>query len=60
MKIIERGQQPKQKLYTIRCRHCQSKFEFEQSEAKVVRDQRDGDYVQIACPVCFTNCTHAL
>lgn len=57
MKIIERGQQPKQKLYTVRCRQCQTKFEFEQHEAKVTRDQRDGDYISIVCPVCLSQVT---
>lgn len=60
MKIIERGQHPKQKSYTVRCYQCQTKFEFEQMEAKVNYDQRDGNYVSIPCPVCQTQCTTKL
>ena len=58
MKIIERGQHPKQKLYTVCCRQCQTKFEFERHEAEVTYDQRDGDFITVACPVCQTRCTH--
>jgi RNase P subunit RPR2 len=60
MKIIERGHLPEQKPYRVTCGTCRTIFEFEQREAKVTRDQRDGDYVSIACPVCQTKCTHAL
>lgn len=60
MKIIERGQHPKETKYTVRCNQCRTKFEFERHEANVTYDARDGDYVSIACPVCRTLCTHAL
>lgn len=60
MKIIERGEHPKNKLYTVKCKQCGTKFEFEAHEGHVVRDQRDGDFIQINCPVCLTNCTHTL
>jgi hypothetical protein len=60
MNIIERGKHPKNKLYTVRCRQCETKFEFEKHEAKMNYDQRDGDYVSIACPVCKTECTHSV
>lgn len=60
MKIIERGPNPVEKLYRIKCRQCSTIFEFERHEATTTRDSRDGDFVSIPCPVCKTGCTHAL
>lgn len=57
MKIIERGTKPTDKVYTVRCRQCETKFEFEKHEGKVTCDQRDGDYISIVCPVCLNQVT---
>jgi hypothetical protein len=56
MRIIERGILPGEKIYVQICRDCKTKFEFMQKEAKVVHDQRDGDFMQIECPVCHETC----
>ena len=60
MKVIECGVHPNEKLYTVRCRQCSTKFEFEAHEAKVIYDERDGNYVEIACPLCRTKCTQSV
>lgn len=52
MKILQRGLMPGEKTYRTVCRSCMSHIEFEQREAEIVRDQRDGDYVTVKCPVC--------
>ncbi|MDC2859041.1 hypothetical protein [Delftia sp. DT-2] len=59
MKIIKQGQPPETRTYQCTCRECATVFEFEQREAKFVFDQRDGDFLQINCPVCGTQCTKA-
>jgi len=58
MEIIQRGQKPEEKPYRVTCRTCDTVFEFLRSEAKYVPDQRDGDYVEINCPVCHRPATH--
>jgi uncharacterized protein with PIN domain len=60
VKILELGSKPIEKTYTVRCDQCKTKFEFAQHEATVNRDQRDGDYVSILCPVCGSLCAHSL
>jgi hypothetical protein len=53
MKIIKRGVIPECRVYHLYCTNCDTEFEFEQHEAKLTRDQRDGDFLTIQCPVCF-------
>jgi len=60
MKILERGTKPTDKVYTVRCQHCKTKFEFAQHEGKVIYDQRDGDFISIACPVCKSIVAHSV
>lgn len=57
MKILERGTLPDNLLYKLRCRTCQTLFEFTQGEAELKPDHRDGNYLRIACPVCKAECT---
>lgn len=57
MKILERGTKPTNKVYTVRCTHCRTKFEFARHEGKVIYDQREGDFIMIACPVCWSQVT---
>ena len=52
MKIIRRGTLPTEKVYEGTCNHCDTVVEFQAKEAKLVSDQRDGDYYEIQCPVC--------
>jgi phage FluMu protein Com len=52
MEIIKRGRISIEKSYTIKCRWCETVFMFKESEGKFVSDFRDGDYLEIKCPVC--------
>ncbi len=52
MKIIERGIKPDDAVCKSRCMHCKTLVEFQRSEARYVSDQRDGDALVVACPVC--------
>lgn len=52
MKIIHQGKPPIENYYHGKCHTCQSIIQFERREARVVHDARDGDYVEILCPVC--------
>ena len=54
VEIIKRGTLPDEKTYETECRHCRTFFRFERREAHFVTDQREGDAVTIACPVCTT------
>lgn len=56
MKILKRGTPPEKRPYQTTCRICKTEFEFEEREGSVVYDQRDGNYVQIKCPVCRHHC----
>lgn len=57
VKIIKRGTPPDTKPRKATCRDCGTKIEFAVKEAKYVSDQRDGDILQIKCPVCKATIT---
>ena len=57
MEILKRGIPPKERTYDITCRNCASELRFVRDEATLVVDTRDGNYYQIACPVCQENIT---
>lgn len=52
MKIIKQGQDPQATPLRATCTRCHTQIEFHPIEAKYIADQRDGDFYQIACPVC--------
>lgn len=52
MKVIKRGELPETKVYGGKCQRCSTEVEFVRGEAKYNSDQRDGDFLSIACPVC--------
>ena len=56
MKIIKQGKLPETELYVITCRNCRTEFEFERGEGRYISDQRDGDSIEIACPLCKKKC----
>jgi hypothetical protein len=35
-----------------KCRNCSCQFTFNPSDARLVLDQRDGNYYTIDCPTC--------
>ena len=57
MEILERGQLPSEKEYICTCRICKTKFKFKQSEGRVNYDQRDGNYIEVKCPICANRVT---
>jgi RNase P subunit RPR2 len=52
MRIIKEGKLPEKEIFQITCKNCSTVFEFFREEANVTRDQREGDYLSIACPLC--------
>lgn len=60
MEIIERGEPPDERKYTGRCFTCKTKVKFRQSEATAHYDQRDGNYLEVKCPVCGKPITVAM
>ena len=60
MKIIKPGLLPQNREHQITCSTFKCEFEFKQAEAKEVHDQRDGNFLQIACPCCGRQCTKYL
>jgi len=52
MKILKKGCLPKERRHVATCDNCRTKFEFQEGEAKMVSDQRDGDYLEVKCPLC--------
>lgn len=52
MRIIKEGKLPGKQMYRVTCTNCKTEFEFEQDEATYSSNQRDGDCLQIACPLC--------
>lgn len=56
VEIITRGQIPGERVHTCTCQTCKTVFRFKESEGEYSSDQRDGDAVKIACPVCASVC----
>lgn len=44
----------------VTCRKCKSSLLVHKTDGKTVFDQRDGDYVEIECPVCQDRITIAV
>ena len=55
IEVLERGSPPSEKVYETHCNGCHSKLRFKRSDAQFTSDQRDGDFLSIACPVCGRN-----
>lgn len=60
VEIIKKGlvKSPGDK-FRVNCKHCGSLLEFMRMEAKLVFDQRDGDYYRLICPACTRDVTIA-
>ena len=52
MKVIKRGIPPDKQTFRAVCDVCKSHLEFARNEGKYHSDWRDGDYIEIKCPVC--------
>ena len=51
MEIISEGHLPSKQLYNGQCRNCGTIFTFQREEARLVPDDRDGDYLTVTCPL---------
>lgn len=60
MEIIKRGTPPDEIEYEAKCNNCKTEIKFKRSEAVVTFDQREGDYMSISCPVCFSQIHRSL
>lgn len=60
VEVLIRRTPPAEKVFDVACLHCRSELRFTRSEATYHPDQRDGDYLQIACPVCGHSVTKGL
>lgn len=60
VEIVRRGILPEEKVHEATCGNCYTVFRFKQGEAHVTGDQRDGDYMTIACPLCNKTVTKSL
>jgi hypothetical protein len=52
MEIIQQWQPEPEKTYTVTCWGCKTIYRFKESEGQITYDQRGGDFITIACPVC--------
>lgn len=58
MKIVKKGVDPSLQLFRHECNNCKTIFEFIEWEAIQKYDQRDGNFLEINCPVCRKLCFH--
>lgn len=52
IKLIKKGKPKANKPVVTLCTHCYAKFSFEKGDARLVCNQRDGDYYYVLCPDC--------
>jgi phage FluMu protein Com len=53
MKVLKPQKHPPGSFKLIwNCSFCEAQLEAEESDLKMVYDQRDGDYVYMTCPEC--------
>lgn len=60
MKVLRQGVRPEEKTHQVTCTNCKSELEFQQHEATIHSDQREGDWMEIKCPVCAAKITKGL
>jgi len=60
MKILKRGDKvERERAFVLTCSACKTEIECTTSEMRLQPDPRDGDYYEIACPVCDRPITQA-
>lgn len=52
VRIVKLGKLPSEKVYSGKCTNCKTEVEFKRGAANYVPDQRDGDMLQVSCPLC--------
>ncbi|WP_066795092.1 hypothetical protein [Sphingomonas soli] len=55
IEVISRGHLPENDQFEASCSNCKSTLRFLRSDGKLTFDQRDGDFLTVACPVCGTS-----
>jgi len=57
MIILRKGAIPGERVHHGSCNYCGCKIQFKESEAELIHDSRDGDYLQMKCPTkgCASN-----
>lgn len=56
IKILKQGRLPEEVTYKFICNHCATEFTAQQRDGKVRHDQRDGDSLEVKCPLCSHSC----
>jgi len=57
VKIIIKGKLPSEKIHSIKCKHCDTVFEFTEKEATLITSHRnEPSCLQIICPLCKKYC----
>jgi ribosomal protein S27E len=57
IEVVNRGHLPENDVFNVQCHTCKSDIRFLRSDGKLTFDQRDGDFLTIACPVCGNSVT---
>lgn len=52
VKVTKPGALPEHDVFEGTCYRCKTEVEFERADAKFTSDQRDGDFLSVACPTC--------
>lgn len=58
VEIIKAGELPSEKIYKATCNHCHTIFSFQEKDASLKFDQKEGDYMVISCPL--KGCGHTV
>lgn len=56
VEILRKGIPDAERKHYATCNKCKTSFSFQRKEARLVEDRRDGDYLEIQCPVCSRTC----
>lgn len=56
IKILKQGRLPEEVTYKFSCGHCKTEFTAQVKDGKLCYDQRNGNWVEVACPVCAWKC----
>lgn len=52
IEIIKRGLRDSELTARFHCLHCKSELKAARGDGEFISDQRDGDSIRFACPVC--------
>ncbi len=56
IKILKQGQLPEEITYKFVCRACLTEFTAQRKDGKLHSDQRDGQWLEVKCPLCGYSC----